>query len=142
MKLTKNFYLQEFVPEREFKLLSAKALNLIDFRIVQFAQSLRDFIGKPITVNNWDIGGSRQYSGWRPHDCPVGAQYSQHKYGRANDIVVEGMSGQELRSIVIKNYDKLFKPFITTIEDGTDTWLHADCRYTGLNTLLIVPFLA
>ncbi len=140
MKLTQNFDLREFVHSDHYKALGDGALGLIDFRIVLFAQAMRDYLGRSVTVNNWHTGGARRFSGLRPFDSTVGAKYSQHKYGRACDIIVSGMTGDELREIVRKEYDGRFKGLITTIEQGTDTWLHSDCRHTGLNKLYEVPF--
>jgi hypothetical protein len=140
MKLTKNFELKEFVSPELFKQFGEKSIWFLDPCIVQFAQTFRDHIGRSVIINNWHTGGKAKYSGHRPLNCEIGASLSQHKFGRAVDIKVEGFSGAELRKIIVSNYDKLFSDYITTIEDGTDTWLHADCRWTESDKLLIVPF--
>lgn len=124
-----------------YKALGNDSLHLLREPAVLFIQKFRDYIGKPVRINNWFDGGSSQYSGMRPFNCIIGAQYSMHKYGGAFDLKVEGMSGEEMRKIVIDKYDTHFKGLITTIEDGTDTWLHADCRWMpNQGKLNIIPY--
>ncbi len=139
MKLTNNFYLQEFVPRDFYNENQEGSLKFIDKRIVSACQFIREKIGKPITINNWLNGGERQFSGLRPFVCNVGVMYSQHKYGRAADLKCEGMNGEELRQVV-KRYWEDLKQYITTIEADTENWLHIDCRWTdNPDELLIVP---
>lgn len=119
------FCVQEYVPPEIYKKLGDKAILLIDRRVLKTDDELRRFFGKPITINNWHRGGNRKYSGFRPAGCKVGARYSQHKYGRASDKLVSGMTAQEVRDAVIKNIG-LF-PHISVIENSVE-WLHTDCR--------------
>jgi hypothetical protein len=66
---------------------------------------------------------------------------SQHKFGRAIDIKVSGMTPREVFAIVKAHEDYLIEnQIITTIESlsMTPTWLHLDCRFTGLDRFLIV----
>jgi hypothetical protein len=145
MKLTKNFSLQEFVPPAMYKKWGDKSVQFIDMRIVYFAQALRDNLGMPIVINNWHTGGQYKESGLRAFNTPTGASMSQHKFGRAVDLkisdskgVIRNDSGAILRKHVQDNWDK-YKQWITTTEADTDSWAHFDCRYTGQDTLLIVP---
>ena len=69
-----------------------------------------------------------------------GAKLSQHKFGRAIDIVVEGYTGKQLRDLVVKNKADFLKIGMTTIEQGTEPWLHVDCRQTNLTDILFIPF--
>jgi hypothetical protein len=138
--ITPNFDLREFIYKDIFAELGEQSVMLLDRRMILFAQALRAYIGKPVILNNWHTGGDRSFSGLRPFDSTVGAKFSQHKFGRAIDAQVPGMSGEELRDIVRNEYNRKFKNLITTIEQGTDTWLHADCRYTGKINLYEVPF--
>ncbi len=139
MKLTNNFYLQEFVPRDFYQENGDGSLKFIDQRIVLACQYLREKIGKPIIINNWHNDGEREFSGLRPFVCKVGVMYSQHKYGRAADLKCEGLSGEELRSVV-KMYWGDLKKYITTMEADTETWLHIDCRWTANpDQLLIIP---
>ena len=140
MKVSKDFSLAEFVPPAIYEHFVDKSIWFIDPKIVQMAQFIRDMFGKPITINNYLTGGSYQYSAFRDSACTIGATNSQHRHGRAIDFRIQGMSPMEIRADIIKNFD-LYRPSgLTTIEGGTPTWTHIDCRFTKQDTLLIVPY--
>ena len=89
-----------------YKDLGDKAIILIDERIIQLAQFVRERFNKPVTINNWYYGGEYKYRGVRPHNCKVGAKYSQHKSGRAFDFTVEGISIKELHQDIVDFWNK------------------------------------
>jgi len=138
--LTTNFRLEEFIDPDTFKKYGEQSIWFIDPRIVNLAQFIRERLGKPCTINNWYSGGQYQYSGFRPPACTIGASLSQHRFGRAIDLKVSGMSADEVRDDIINNYDVYRKVGLTTIEDGAyaPTWCHIDIRDTKLDTLKIV----
>ena len=139
MKISNNFYIQEFVSRDFYNEHSDGSLKFIDQRIVLACQYIREKIAKPITINNWSDGGEREFSGLRPFVCKVGVAYSQHKFGRAADLKCDRMSSEEMRQLV-KRYWPDLKKYISTIEDDTDGWLHIDCRWTENPEILnIVP---
>lgn len=140
MKVSKDFDIREFVPQEIWDKFGANSVQFIDKKVIDFAQYLRDKLNKPITINNWHIGGNRHESGFRLPDTTTGAKLSQHKFGRAIDIVVEGYTGKQLRDFVIKNKADFLKIGMTTIEQGTEPWLHVDCRQTNLTDILFIPF--
>ena len=92
MKLSKNFSLSEFECNDGSETPKEVVVNLQ--LLAEQLQILRDFIGKPITIN----------SGYRsPHYNDVvikGAKRSQHKLGTAADIRVEGVSPREIHGII------------------------------------------
>ena len=140
MKLSKDFSLAEFVPPDIYERYLDKSIWFIDPKIVVMAQFIRDRFAKPITINNYLKGGVYQYSGFRDNRCAIGATNSQHRHGRAVDFRIKGMTPQEIRNDIIKNFE-LYRPTgLTTIEEGTPTWTHIDCRQTRMDSLLIVPF--
>ena len=52
----------------------------------------------------------------------------------------DGIKPENVRAEIRANW-LLFKAAgLTTIEKGTPTWVHADVRFTGLETLLEVPY--
>lgn len=92
MKLTENFSLHEFrcrdgsdVPEEHMENVRELAENL---------QVLRDYIQKPITV----ISGYRSPSYNKKID---GARRSQHLLAKAGDLIVKGMSPDEVKAAII-----------------------------------------
>ena len=66
MKLSKNFYLQEFVTPDLYKKWKDKSIIFIDDRLIHIAQFIRDRFNKPMTINNWNNDGSFRYRGYRP----------------------------------------------------------------------------
>jgi hypothetical protein len=129
------FIVEELVPPDIFKRSGDAALDLLDDRILQAADTLRSHLGFPLTINNWHLGGERRYSGFRPEDCSVGAPRSQHRQGRALDIISDDMSAASMRTYIQKNA-MVFKGLITRIEGGV-SWLHIDCKETGLSEIQV-----
>ena len=139
--VTDNFFLDELVPPEIYSARGSKSITLLDMRIVNGLQHLRELAGVPFTINNWLNKGQFDERGLRLSATRTGAKWSQHKYGRAIDIDPQGMSVAGLFAILKAN-EKYFieRQWITTVEniEYTKTWLHIDCRYTGLDHLLIV----
>ena len=93
MKLTKNFSLHEFrcrdgsdVPDEYMDNVRELAENL---------QVLRDKIGKPITV----ISGYRSPEYNKKID---GARRSQHMLAKAGDLIVKGMTPDEVKAEIVQ----------------------------------------
>ncbi|NJL73884.1 MAG: hypothetical protein HC892_01425 [Saprospiraceae bacterium] len=140
MKVSNNFTLQEFVSESVYVKFGNNSIWFIDQKIINIAQLFRTIVDKSVTINNWHNKGSFNESGLRDFSTSTGVSFSQHKFGRAVDLKVDGMTGDQMRKIVIDNKIAFLQIGLTTIEDKTPTWLHCDCRNTGLKDLLIVPF--
>ncbi len=132
--------MHEFICPEHYNAFGEKSIRFIDERIVIASQFLRDRYGRSTTINNWRDGGPRKYSGTRPFNCTTGATYSQHKYGRATDNIIEGYTPAEIRDDIIKHQDIFLENFIYAVESGTPTWTHIDCQNTGLNEVVFVPF--
>ena len=141
MNLTKDFTLQEFIPQSIYQQYGDKSIWFIDPRLPALAQAIRDIIERPVIINNWFTGGTYSNCGYRTPDCLIGAKLSQHKSGRAIDLHFQGINDYEaIRNIIRANWSKLQPLGLTTIEKETPTWLHCDMRWTGLDTLLEVPY--
>jgi hypothetical protein len=121
----KHFKVWELVPPEVFKALGETAWLVMDGRIIQTIDALREAIGRPVIINTWHDGGSRTWAGFRPATCEIGAVWSQHKYGRAVDCIIPSIGAEAARKYVLDN-SRLF-PHITCIEDKVN-WLHIDCR--------------
>ena len=137
MKVSKNFTLDEFLPPAIYE-MSPNGILFLDPRIIGIAQFIRDRFGKPVTINDYLDGGHYQDSGFRDPLTSIGAIFSQHKFGRAADLKIDEMDPEEIRDDILENYALYNKVGLTTIEAATPTWLHIDCRWTNLETLLIV----
>lgn len=128
--LAPSFFWHELVPEsyyRKFEKTPEKFLNLFDDRALKTLQALREEFG-PATVNNWAVGGSNQYRGWRPFNCTVGAIHSQHKFGRAFDVNFKHTTAEQARKLILANPHRF--PHLTRIERDV-SWLHFDVATTN-----------
>ena len=138
MKVEKNFTLAEFVHPEILDRWGAKALWFIDPKIFTIAQAIRDRFNRPVTINDWITGGLLVDSGLRQLNCQIGATLSQHKFGRAIDFRVDGIDPLEVQQD-IKNFANYYQlAGMTTIEDSTPTWTHADCRQTNSNEIFLI----
>lgn len=98
---------------------------LFDVKLLETIDVIRDIIGYPLVCNTWYQDGSRRYSGYRTIGCTTGAAKSQHKLGKAVDLICPKMSAEDMRQKIIANQDRL--PYPIRIEDGV-TWLHIDTK--------------
>lgn len=140
MKVSKDFELQEYMPESLWRQMGEKCIWFLDQRLISLVQFIRDDIGNPVFINNWQVGGALNDCGFRLPDSTTGAALSQHKFGRAADLHIQGVNYNSLRKYIQDEWPKFKTAGLTTIEADTDSWLHVDIRYTGLDELLIVPF--
>jgi len=141
MKISENFVIQEFVPKSIYEKYGENSIWFVDPRIIAFCQWLRDYIQESVTINNWHREGKYNESCFRVPDTTTGAKLSQHRFGRAVDIKVEGHLPETIREIIRLNFKELRAKYgVSTIEKDTPTWVHVDCRYTGLDHLLEVPY--
>ena len=140
MKVSEHFDLQEFVDPVTFGKFGDKSLQFIDPKLFAIAEAFRGLVFGPATINTWHTGGQYKESGLRRFDTATGAKYSQHKFGRAIDIKIVGGNYDHLRSLIRYHWPELKEAGLTTIELDTPTWLHLDCRNTGLDSLYEIPF--
>ena len=84
-KIAKNFQYKEFDCHGQ----SCCSTTIIDEKLVEYVQQIRDHFGKPVTITS-------------PYRCEVhnrrvgGATKSYHMQGKAADIVVQGVSSREV----------------------------------------------
>ena len=126
--MAKNWFkIYELVPRDTYALYPEYRLWwLFDRNIIITANRIRERYGKML-ANTWWWNGKHQYRGWRPWDCPVGAELSQHKFGRALDLEPVEVTAEEIREDILKDpWDDDFK-LITCIELKV-SWLHYDTR--------------
>lgn len=144
MKVSNNFYLEEFIPPEYYDVFSKqRLLQLIDGRIIKMAQFLRDRFGRPLYINTWKDLGDYSQSGLRTYNSRYYSPTSQHTFGRAIDIKFSDISPKEVFEDIVSNYKEYGDSFITTVEDVeyTPTWIHVDCRnvFTKNGVYIVAP---
>lgn len=160
MNIRPNFDVREFVPPRVWNQFGRASRWFLDPRMLDLAQFYRDYFDAPVRVNDWHFGGAdsasrsdsdqssshTQYEGdftergFRLPDSNVGARLSQHKFGRAFDCNVRGLTPDEVRSRIMDNEALFMAEGLTTLESGdiATTWVHSDVRTTDQNSIMIV----
>lgn len=140
MKLTNNFYLQEFVPKSLYRKWGNNATWYIDPRIPKLAQFVRDRYNVPITINNWHYKkeGIFNFRGFRPSNCAWGAKHSMHKGGRAFDFDCQ-IPLKEIFADILLNKKLFMNKGISAVEniERSITWIHVDIRYHIGDDLII-----
>lgn len=107
--------------------------NFFDPRLLKTLDYLRKKLNKPITVNNWKIGGNFSQRGLRCNVCDLVRSktnksqlyLSSHILGRACDFDVKRMTAQEVRNWIISHSSEL--PYPLSLEDKV-SWVHIDMR--------------
>lgn len=130
----KYFKPYELVSKRMYNLLGSTVFQYFDDRILITLDTIRTFFGSPVTVNNWKWGGKYQYRGYREGAYRRGARYSMHRYWRAIDCKIKGVTATEARDVIM-NHQKTF-PYITRMEDNV-SWLHFDNKNVNHHGILL-----
>jgi len=122
-----HFDLQELVSPEIFEARGQRAWELLDTYLLVTLDQLREWFG-PLTINDWQWGGKFKYSGLRPFTGGVGAEYSQHRFGRAADPKPKNVTPQEMHAAVLANPERV--PHLRAMEaiNATPSWVHVDVR--------------
>lgn len=124
-----HFHIQELVDPSTWNLLGDKAWFLLDPRLLWTLDRLRERYDRAITINTWrwTTRSPLTMRGFRPAGATVGAEHSQHRYGRAADFDVEGMEAEDIRQDILSHQtDDIFK-YIACLEVDI-SWVHMDVR--------------
>lgn len=84
-----------------------------------------EIIKAPLICNTWFQDGNRSNCGLRSEGCTVGALKSQHKLGKAVDLICNKYTAEQMRQMIKENEHLL--PYPVRIEDGVN-WLHVDTK--------------
>ena len=139
MQITKNFRIEEFIPPEVFNTYAHKSIWFLDPVMFELAEFVRNFYDKPMRINNWLWGGAFRYRGFRTHKSGVGAEFSQHKFGRAFDFDIEGESPEQIQHDILNNELLFMEHGLRALELDTDTWTHMDIRNTQMDKIMLVP---
>lgn len=143
MFIPKYFELYELVPPNtywKYHLEPVKLWGIFDDRLLRTIERLRVRYGKMV-MNTWYWGGHHKERGWRHENTLTGALFSQHKNGRAGDLVPTEVSPDQIRRDILADpWHPDFK-YITCLEMNIP-WLHIDLRNHnkgGSGILLVYP---
>jgi len=129
-----HFKLEELVSPGVFKTYGERAWEFLDDKLLREIDKVREYFDVPMTINNWHTKGTRVASGFRERGCMTGAECSQHRFGRAVDIICS-IPARELRCKIMEK-NRLFEN-ITTLEDDVE-WLHMDTRPREQGTIKLI----
>lgn len=126
-KKCKWFKLYELLPPEIYdESIEDELWCLIDDNLKETIDYIREHIVKaPLVCNTWHSGGDRVASGYRDKNSPVGAKYSQHKEGRAADLICSKYTAEQMRQMILSSQYDL--PHYIRMEDGVN-WLHVDTK--------------
>ena len=123
------FELYELLPPNIYNQYHAhpgKLWGMFDDRLLKTLHNLRHRYGKMV-MNTWYWGGVYKERGWRPWNTLTGAQFSQHKFGRAGDPIPVEISAEDIRQDILKDPFHPDFEHITCLEMNI-SWLHIDVR--------------
>lgn len=95
--------------------------------LLETCDEVRDLLDVVCTANNYARGGERQWCGYRPPRCTVGAPQSFHRLGMAADLHPIGMTADEARRRIREAVDAGNLRHLGGIETCV-SWLHIDVR--------------
>lgn len=135
-RIKQYFDIQELVCKHVYTKFGQVAWSFFDERLLETLLVIREKLGKPIYVNNWQVGGNLTQRGLRCNVCALVAEktslekvyMSTHIQGNGIDFDVQGMSAAEVRGWIIKN--QILLPYPVRLEDGV-SWVHLDMRTDG-----------
>lgn len=133
----KYFDVQELVDKDTYSRFGDRSLMFLDGRIPKAVDAIREAIGNVMVINTWHWlpQVNLQYRGFRPRSYEFGAEFSQHRFGRAIDFHINNMTMDQLYEWVERNEDLLIDLGFTRVEDFsyTDTWVHLDMAAVPLD---------
>jgi len=165
IKVSRNFYLDEFIDPHTYFSNDDHGLSLIDDRLFEIAQHLRVLYGKPISINNWwsyfqehkntapideliekieNNNSLNKWSGTRTNRTTIGAKASAHRILKKRKCQAIDPKGYEkqLFKIVKHHAEAFYKLGLRRLEDISITkgWLHMDTleRNTKPNSIRVV----
>jgi hypothetical protein len=131
-----HFKAVELVPKALYQKYKSRGDNwfwqtIFDERLLIVIDAIRTSFGS-MTINDWSWQGSNQYRGFRPPNCGVGATLSQHRFGRAADLIPKDIHPDEIRDHIIAHQHETIWSLVGALEMDI-SWLHVDVRQRGTN---------
>jgi hypothetical protein len=142
-RLNNYFDIRELVCPHVYDKFREYAWNFFDPRLLDTLLVIREKIGKPIYVNNWDMGGNFSQRGLRSNLSPIVKEktsleklyISAHCQGMGVDFNVVGMSVADVHKWLKEN--QILLPYPIRLEDieSAPTWIHLDVRSDGMHSI-------
>jgi hypothetical protein len=131
MYIPQHFGIKELVPEYVYDEYKSRGDNFLfqvvfDERLLRLIDEVREIFG-PMTICDWSWGGQSNYRGFRPRYCDVGAVLSQHRFGRAVDMIPKDTSPGHMRKKIIDDQNSDRWKVVGGLEMDI-TWFHIDVR--------------
>lgn len=128
MLANKYFNIEELVSSKCYEQYGDDSIKFLDKIALEALENVREILDIPLICNNWNIGGNRNYCGYREPDCGVGVKTGYHYKGQAFDLISSEMTAKEMREKLSNNIDKLKHPIRVEKWDnkGEISWLHID----------------
>lgn len=125
------FSIWEVVPPEMKNLIANKGSKwgfdtLFDERLLITMDRLREQFGK-MKANTWFNGGRHRFRGFRTPECEIGANLSQHRFGRAIDLEPLESDVEHIRTEILNYPNSPRFQHIGGLELGI-SWLHVDVR--------------
>jgi hypothetical protein len=126
-----HFNIWELVPPSLGKMVESRGVYqtfniLFDERLLRTMDMLRNEFGT-MQVNTWKNGGVFEYRGFRPSGCDIGARLSQHRFGRAVDMIPLDSDVEHIREEILNRPNSVSYQYIGGLELDV-SWLHIDVR--------------
>lgn len=125
----KHFALHELFPPdlyEKYKAQPEYLWRLFDEHVLEALDIIKEhYKMAKVTVNNYFWKGPRKESGVRNPFTKTGAALSAHKFARAVDFQIEGVSAPQVQAdIRNKKLPARFYDLINCVEKNTPTWTH------------------
>lgn len=134
MKTIKDYFdVKELVDKTVYNKYGESSWKFLDDMALECLLIIREELGKPITVNNWHVGGRFSQRGLRHNMSSIvknktSLYLSAHIFGKAFDFDVKGMTSVEVRDWIVDNADKF--PCKIRLERNMGgkpiSWVHLD----------------
>lgn len=115
MYTCKHFKPEEYLPK------GFTDTSVMDWRILEVADLIRELIDLPITIN----ANGRNWCGYRTPECTIGAPKSMHRLGKALDLHCTGMTAEDMRKLILKACEQGAMPNLGRMEADV-SWCHID----------------
>ena len=137
MRINKYFRLEEYLDKKTFQTRGWAGSTLLCPRMLYANYEIREYLGDGylMVINDWlwKEEDFFEYRAYRPLDYRYGAEYSQHRFGRASDFDIyksgTRIAPKDVQEIILDLKKKGSLSAISAMEVG-ENWTHIDCRFS------------